>query len=455
MDIAARSASPAISIELREKLTALVGRDHVIPAAASETVSGIQLKLVIEPGNETELAGVLRLANEAGLSVIPRGGGTKLGWGNPPARADLVLSTARLNRVVEHPWADLTVTVEAGCTVQTLQEALARHSQRLALDPLWPEKATVGGVLSTNDSGALRLRFGSLRDLILGVTIALPDGTLARSGGRVVKNVAGYDLQKLVTGALGTLGFITQAVFRIHPLPHNTRSFSFSVSGVEEAQSLILSIQDAKLAHTALQARFAGDGPPNIDILFEGTEAGLDAQAKQFRVLCKPAEISEASPTVWAARQGLWSAPNSVGSSVAQGAVTQGYLEPGARDSSGAFSFAIAKISILPASIARTMELVSRDARENQVGWKGLMYGTGIGWLRLEGKPSSLRATLQTLRKQLERAESSLVAVSFPAKMPAFDAWGAPGDSLPLMKAIKHQLDPTNTLNPGRFLSGI
>src|ERR1700739_4214008 len=115
MDIAARSASPAISIELREKLTALVGRDHVIPAAASETVSGIQLKLVIEPGNETELAGVLRLANEAGLSVIPRGGGTKLGWGNPPARADLVLSTARLNRVVEHPWADLTVHVEARC----------------------------------------------------------------------------------------------------------------------------------------------------------------------------------------------------------------------------------------------------------------------------------------------------------------------------------------------------
>jgi glycolate oxidase FAD binding subunit len=455
MDVAAQSVSPAISTELREKLMGLVGRDYVFPATASETGSGIPLKLVIEPGNETELAGVLRLASDAGLSVIPRGGGTKLGWGNPPARADLVLSTARLNRVVEHPWADLTVTVEAGCTVQTLQEALARHGQRLALDPLWPEKATVGGVLSTNDSGALRLRFGSLRDLILGVTIALPDGTLARSGGKVVKNVAGYDLQKLVTGALGTLGVITQAVFRVHPRPHNTRSFSISVSRVEEVQSVILTIQDAKLAQAALQSRFGGDGPPNIDILFEGTEAGLDAQARHLRVLCEPAKISEASPTVWAARQGLWSASDSVGSSVAQGAVTQGYLEPKAGGSSGTFSFAIAKISILPASIARTMELVSRDARENQVGWKGLMYATGIGWLRLEGKPAPLRATLQTLREQLERAESSLVAVYVPAKMPAFDAWGAPGDSLPLMKAIKHQLDPTNTLNPGRFLSGI
>ena len=150
--------------------------------------------------------------------MIPRGGGTKLGWANSPARAGLILSTARLTEVIEHAWADLTVSVGAGCTVQRLQEALAQHGQRLALDPLWPEKATVGGVLSTNDSGALRLRFGALRDLIIGVTVALPDGTLASSGGKVVKNVAGYDLPKLVTGALGTLGVITRAVFRLHPL---------------------------------------------------------------------------------------------------------------------------------------------------------------------------------------------------------------------------------------------
>src|SRR5207302_4207274 len=138
--------------------------------------------------------------------VIPLCGCTKLSWGNPPSRASLLRSTARLNRVLEHAWADLTVTIGAGCTIQTLQQTLAQHGQCLALDPLWPEKATVGGILSTNDSGALRLRFGALRDLIIGVTIALPDGTLASSGGKVVKNVAGYDLPKLATGALGTLG---------------------------------------------------------------------------------------------------------------------------------------------------------------------------------------------------------------------------------------------------------
>ena len=180
------------------------------------------------------------MPNDAGLRVAPRGGGTKLTWGNPPARVDLIVSTARLDQIIEHAWADLTVTVEAGCTMQNLQERLARHGQRLALDAMWPERATVGGVLSTNDSGALRLRFGGLRDLIIGVTLALPDGTLARSGGKVVKNVAGYDLPKLATGALGTLGVIARATFRcIHCRRTRERSRSRAAS-LAEMQHCVL-----------------------------------------------------------------------------------------------------------------------------------------------------------------------------------------------------------------------
>ncbi len=173
-------------------------------AGPEDTVAGMQPRMVFEPENEIELAAALRCADSGRLSVIPRGSGSKDAWGNPPARADLILSTARLNRIIEHAWADLTVSVEAGCTFATLQNTLAQHGQRIAVDPLWPEHGTVGGILSTNDSGTLRIRYGALRDLIIGVTIALPDGTLASSGGKVVKNVAGYDLPKLVTGALGT-----------------------------------------------------------------------------------------------------------------------------------------------------------------------------------------------------------------------------------------------------------
>src|SRR2546425_2811169 len=255
MDAATKPEAGGLHSALRYKFIALAGSGYARSATAADAVAGVQPKLVVEPGTERELAEILRLSNEAGLAVIPRGGGTKLGWGNSPARAGLILSTARMNEIIEHAWADLTVAVQAGCTIQRLQETLAQHGQRLALDPLWPEKATVGGVLSTNDSGALRLRFGALRDLIIGVTIALPDGTLASSGGKVVKNVAGYDLPKLVTGALGTLGVITRAVFRLHPLPRNTRSFSISTADSEETQKFVFAVQDSKLAHTFLQSR--------------------------------------------------------------------------------------------------------------------------------------------------------------------------------------------------------
>src|SRR5689334_8935601 len=252
MESARQSSNVTFDSSVRQKLNEILRTEHLRPASPADAVSGIQPQIVLEPTTEQQLAAALRLANESKLAVIPRGGGTKLGWGNPPSRGDIILSTTRLNKILEHAWADLTVTVEAGCTVQTLQETLAQHGQRLALDPLWPEKATVGGILSTNDSGGLRLRFGALRDLIIGVTIALPDRTLASSGGKVVKNVAGFDLPKLITGALGTLGVITRAVFRLHPLPHGSRSFSIPAANPDETQKLVLGVQDSKLAHVAL-----------------------------------------------------------------------------------------------------------------------------------------------------------------------------------------------------------
>ena len=429
-DAATKSETSGLHSVLRDQFIALVGNEHVRAATAADAVAGVEPKLVVEPGTERELAEVLRLANEAGLAVIPRGGGTKIGWGNPPTRADLVLSTARLNEIIEHAWADLTVTVEAGCTIQKLQETLAQHGQRLALDPLWPEKATIGGVLSTNDSGALRLRFGALRDLIIGATIALSDGTLASSGGKVVKNVAGYDLQKLVTGALGTLGVITRAVFRLHPLPRSTRAFSIATVNAEEAQRIVVGIQDSKLAHTSLQSHFSDDTQPVSDILFEGTEAGLNAQEAQLRKLCAAARVSEASASAWKAREILWT-----------------FSEPA--------SATMAKISILPANLARTMQLVEHIANEKQLRWKSLVYATGLVWLRLEGEAGSLRDGLRALRGELESHGGSVVVLHRPEKMPALDAWGNAGDALTLMKAVKQQLDTKYTLNPGRFVGGI
>src|SRR5438552_2261238 len=265
---------PASRIEadgIGEVLRAIVGPEYVRIATEADAVAGLEPLVVVETADERQTASVLRCTNQAGLAVIPFGGGTKLGWGNPPRTADVVLSVRRMNQVTEHAWADLTVTVEAGCTIAELQRTLAQHGQRLAIDPLWPERATIGGILATNDSGPLRARFGALRDLIIGVTLVLPDGTVAKSGGKVVKNVAGYDLPKLATGSLGTLAVITQAVFRLHPLPHETRTLTFAAPDVEPLCELALAIQGSQLAFVSLQVRAGGSVEPGLDVALEGT----------------------------------------------------------------------------------------------------------------------------------------------------------------------------------------
>jgi glycolate oxidase FAD binding subunit len=350
----------------------------------------------VEPADEQETAAILRNADESGQAVIPTGGGTKLDWGNPPRKADVLLSMRRQNRVIEHAWADLTVTVEAGCTIAELQRTLAEHGQRLAVDPLWPERATIGGVLSTNDSGSLRLGYGAMRDLIIGVTLVLADGTIAKSGGKVVKNVAGYDLPKLATGGMGTLGVITRAVFRLHPLPRNTRTLTIAVDDADAMQRVISSILGAQLAPAAIQVRNG-----NIDILLEGTVDGIAAQES---AIGKFGAAREGSTDVWKAREELCGEGN------------------------------VVKFTTLPSQIAAASASFSRF----------VIQATGIGYGRFEGDLGKLRAVM-------ERDGGSLVILG-PTKL---DAWGSPGDALTLMRAVKAQFDPKGTLNPGRFVGGI
>jgi glycolate oxidase FAD binding subunit len=452
-----------------EKLRTIGSPDQWRDAGPEDNVAGVQPTMVFEPINEVELATALRYADSAGLSVIPRGSGSKLSWGNPPIRADLVLSTARLNRVIEHASADLTVSVEAGCTIGTLQDTLAQHGQRVAIDPLWLEHATVGGLLSTNDSGTLRIRYGGLRDLIIGVTIALPDGTLASSGGKVVKNVAGYDLPKLVTGALGTLGIITRAVFRLHPLPRQVRSFTFVTRDAADTNRLVLAVQDSKLAHTGLQVRFNSGAQPEVDIRFDGTDAGLAAQTETLRKLATPATETQSNDDVWHARQHLFGAarpnrsdPWSAASLPPSQATARQVARPTAStpgdtlpalDSQPA---AIAKFSVLPASIANTCQQLRDLAQPLNVHWSAVVQGTGLGWIRLgPANANAIQRVLQTLRSQLEAAGGSLVVQYRSTEIPEIEAWGNPGDTLPLMLSVKQQFDPRKILNPGRFVGGI
>lgn len=414
--------SPGIATEW---FAEVVGPEGVRTGGDRDAIRGVVPHFVIEPATATALAAALRVADERDLAVAPVGGGTKLGWGCRPARVDLVVSTRRLSSVIEHAWSDLTVSVEAGCTVGALQERLREHGQRVAIDPLWPDRATIGGVLSTNDTGTLRLRFGGLRDLIIGVTLALADGTLARSGGKVVKNVAGYDLPKLATGAFGTLGVITSAIFRVHPLPQQAATFSLAVEDAPAMQRTLEALQDSKLAHSSLQARASSRGRHTIDIRFEGNAAGIAAQLHMANKLSGGSDYAEAPISVWKSREDLWSSNPS---------------DP------------IMKVSVLPSRVGDTIENTVGLARRHRFDWDAVFQATGIGWIRFQGDHAPWAEVVAELRSAVEGADGSLIVFR---SAEGSDVWGNAGDAVRLMKAVKEQFDPKATLNRGRFVGGI
>jgi glycolate oxidase FAD binding subunit len=387
-------------------LAAIVGLEYVRDLGGAVAVA---------PGNTEEVAAVLRLAQKNHLAVVERGGGTKQGWGYPVASA-LVLEMHRLNTLREHTWQDMTCTVEAGCTWAALQSGLAEHGQFVAVDPLWPDKATVGGIVATNDSGALRQRYGGLRDLIIGMTIVLADGTIAHTGGKVVKNVAGYDLHKLMIGAFGTLGVVTSVNFRLHSIPRCQQSFTVSAKSVEPVGRVMLAMLHAQLSTVAIQLRGGADGF-DLGIQLASLPEVLETQAGALGVLAQGEglDLRAADDEVWSARQRLLTAD------------------------------IVCKGTMLPSEIARFAERVRGLGGESVTQAGGIMFA---------GFPAAAAGQLPQLRRELEEASGSLMVLKQPAEA-KLDCWGTLLDSLPLMREIKRRFDPERILNPGRFLGQI
>ena len=397
--------------QLTDTVSAITGPEHVHQQDDHLTVS---------PANTQEVSAILRFATENGLTVTPTGGNTKQTWGNP-TQTNIYLDITRLNRVIEHPWQDLTCTVQAGCTWQQLQQALAKHGQFVALDPLWPERATVGGILATNDSGALRHRYGSLRDLVIGMTLVLADGTIARSGGKVVKNVAGYDLCKLVTGSLGTLAVITEATFRLHPRPQHAQTFTVSAPQAQQLAPLMASIRASHLLTQALQLRGDTNGF-HLDI-----QLNAHPEAHQDEILARMSKsegllVEEAEERVWLARELHFADDN---------------------------SFTI-KATMLPTDVGYLSERVLR------LGGHCVAQSNGIMFASFPAAGHTTAYNISSFREEVDKHKGSVVVLKYAlpswSDLPAF---GKFSNALPLMQAVKHQFDPNRTLNPGRFLGGI
>ncbi len=400
----------------------------------SDAIAGVLPASVFEPATLEECLDVFRSAREAKLVLAASGGGTELGLGGSPRRLDAVISTRRLDRVIEYAPSDQVVVVEAGTTLAALQKVLAKNGQRLACDPPQADRATVGGLLSTNAFGPLRTRYGSLRDLLIGVSIMRVDATVARGGGKVVKNVAGFDLPKLVVGALGTLGLIATATFRLHPLPEATTTLRIDGVPASAVRSLVAALQEEQIEPAAMVAIGRG-GAFDVLVRFEGFAAGVAEQRERTRVLLRTWAMSGQSLSEAEARA-AWCAHDA--------ARTRGNTRM--------------KIAAPPAALAAVTAPVTSRLLEALAGGEIILYPPlGLAFVSgdSDGGPL-LSEAVNAARADLAPAPGSLVVHDLPAAARSrIDVWGPPPPALALMKRVKERFDPTSRLNPGRFVGGI
>jgi glycolate oxidase FAD binding subunit len=393
---------------------------------------GVVPAFVVAPGSTDEAAAVMRAAAEHELAVVVRGAGGRLGWGAPPSRCDLMIDTSRLSSVVEHSSGDLVARVQAGARMGDVAAALERDGQEIALDV--PDDATVGGVVASGLAGPRRLRYGTPRDLMIGVTIVRADGTVARSGGKVVKNVAGYDLGKLLAGSAGTLALITEATFRLHPLPAARVYVTAEYVSVGIACDAVAAAANSPLVASAVElSRPEPGGPIRLGVLLEGTEEGVAARAMRMAGLLGPAETSQAPPPWW------HGAPNAEGGT-------------------------LIRVSCWVSALPTVLDAVDAAARDAGVS-PAIAGSAGAGVLYLSLGADAADAAhsagvasagfVRGLRASLSGERGGVVVLAAPTVVrEALSGYGGMAGAVPslaLMRAVKDQFDPGHRMAPGRF----
>jgi len=416
---------------LAEDLRRIVGPDNVSEATEKDAVEGVEPDFVVEPGSIEEISDVMKLAARGGLAVAPRGGGTKMHIGDPPRRLDFIVSTARMNEVLEHTPGDQIVRLEAGVKLEDLQEHISGSDQMLAIDP--PERgASIGGIVATNSSGPRRYRYGTVRDLIIGITVVLHDGTVAKAGGKVVKNVAGYDLSKLFTGSLGTLGVIANANFRLHPRPSVARTVAVEVAEPQQAQAATQAIVHSQVEATAIELHY-GENEKQLAVLLESIPGGIDAKEETAYFLLKRFGEVRTLSDEEADRLGPLTPPEVVDE-------------------------VVLKIGAPPAELAAVLDSVLGAAER-----KGLTHpritghaGTGVTLVGFSGENEDGAAGfVEEMREIWVRRGGNVTLQSAPLTIKQrVSTWDNGGDYLGLVRRVKEKFDPRGGMNPGRFLGG-
>jgi glycolate oxidase FAD binding subunit len=399
--------------------------DHARPAETHDHVGGVAARFVASPGSTAETSEVLRVAAQHDLFVVARGAGTKLSWGGAPTAVDVIVETSRLGGVVEHAAGDLVALVRAGAAVEHLQEVLASAGQELAFDNPLPG-ATVGGSLATAPSGPRRLLRGTLRDLLIGVTFVRSDGVVAKAGGRVVKNVAGYDFGKLLTGSYGTLALITEATFRLHPRAPVSQIVTARVAEDAQVARATQAVLASQTVPSAVEVDWSPQGGATVAVLLEGTAQGVAARADALGLLLDTSDTDEPSPPWW------------------------GRYPFGADDVG-------LKLTCTVSGLGSLLDGVR--AAGSRHGAALPVRGSAAGVLHAgmpgETPASVVSAVVEDLRRAASSYAGSVVVLTAPpATRDAVDLWG-PVPGLALMRRLKDELDPPHRFSPGRFVGGI
>ena len=421
---------------VKARAQALPGHEIGVDEQRGLSVDGLLPSTVMRPEDAEDAARGLRLCDLAPAAVVVWGGGTQMRLGAPPRRYDVAFSTERMTRLLEYEPADLTCRVEAGMRLHDLQATLREQGQRLPLDPPHPEQATVGGMVAANTNGLSRGRYGTVRDWVIGIAVAYPSGKVARAGGKVVKNVAGYDLMKLHIGALGTLGVVAEVNFKVQVRPEMEATLLAHFEAPAPPLEVGLKLAHQYLApataivqdHESLPPTLAGEGRGgggwHLALKLEGyareVEAAKDQAVRFVRDAGGAVGDAETPPGFWDVARD-WSTP-------ADDEVVLRAIVP------------LAASPLLMAAVPPDARVLAQPA-------------SGVVDIRLPAPAAA--ATLSRLRTAAA-AEGQVVVVAAPVALKeGLDIWGPPPPGFPIMRALKQALDPNGILNPGRFVGGI
>ena len=440
------------------KLRDLLGPQHVLSGVdrSPYLVGGRTPKVVVFPGSVEEIAEVLALAADAQVSVTPWGGGTKMMLGTPPKTLGLILGLKRLNRLLEHEPGDLTATVQAGMTMGDFQSAVAGKGQWLSLDPADADRATLGGVIATNAAGPRRHLYGTARDLVIGIMVVTGEGKIVKGGGKVVKNVAGYDLPKLFIGSLGTLGVIGELTLKLRPLPDDDRALWASFLSLGAAAEAAHALMTSDLIPHSLELldrhgterlgealdRSVGNGV-SLLIGFDGLAETVAWQIEEAGRLCQKAGRLGKEELADAEQLRAWEFVRHFPREI--------FPEPSVG----------VRVGVLPAQSTQFIEHAAKAAqgqRLQAVFSAHVSLGLISGALAVS-PPTEGRAQVTCLSEWRELARKlggHLVVESAPLAIKEEVAvWDPPGPAFRIMERLKAQLDPHGILNPGRFIGGL